>query len=397
MAARNCSRSIDGSPVICRISRLRVITRVDIRYTKEPPCGCRARSRQRLRWLAARPGHYGGNVRKIHRLVTARGRLGMQVPRQEVGTVRLEEQPVRWNSPHELQEVRTAPLIADPTGDADRQPELEITLELRGAAGETVRYSPGERRPVLAQDGDEIPVCLALVQEHRLAAAGGKLQLAMKTLALGSVRRVVAEVIEPALAYGDDLRGGGQLAELRQDGRRELRGVMGMYARGGEEPAGVLPRECDRGAGAPGRGARDDHLHDTGGFGARDHGAAIGIIAVVRQIDPDVDQRCCAAPLRRLSGEGGRRRPCDIVLSHGCGAFYWRGRVAAGRPARGGPSPRLAADRGCAGGFPGTPGGRRGHSATRCPLGGGRESHRERLLPAGCGRPGGSGPHAGRR
>ena len=51
----------------------------------------------------------------------------------------------------------------------------------------------------------------------------------------------------------------------------------------------------------------------------------------------------------------------------------------------------LLPHRGCAGGFPGTPGGHRGHSATRRPLGAGRESHRERLLPAGCGRPGGSG------
>ncbi len=87
---------------------------------------------------------------------------------------------------------------------------------------------------------DEILVGGALVQEYRLAAAGGELELAMKRLALGRVRRVVAIVVESTLADGHDLRGERQLAELREDGGVELRRVMRMHSRGCEEAAGML-------------------------------------------------------------------------------------------------------------------------------------------------------------
>ncbi len=76
-----------------------------------------------------------------------------------------------------------AALIADPTGDADGEPELEVAVELLRAAGKAVRHAaPG--CGVLAQDGDEILVRIALVQEYRLADARGELELAVKGVLL---------------------------------------------------------------------------------------------------------------------------------------------------------------------------------------------------------------------
>src|SRR5690348_9854875 len=203
-------------------------------YTEEPPRGLRARLCEGFNRLIAGAGHRGGDVRKIHRLVPARGRLGVQV------------------APHQLQQMRPPPLVTDPTGDADRQPELEITLELRGAAGETVRDAPTEGGPMLAQDGDEVRVGIALMQEYGLATTRCELQLTVKGLPLGALRGVVAIVVESTLTHGDDLRGDRQVAELRET-RGQLGRVMRMHARGREQPASMLSRERDRRPGA-GRG-----------------------------------------------------------------------------------------------------------------------------------------------
>ena len=65
--------------------------------------------------------------------------------------------------------MRTAALVADPAGDADRKPEAEVALEFRGIAGEAVRDAADQLPAVLAQDRDKVLVRIALVQEHRLA------------------------------------------------------------------------------------------------------------------------------------------------------------------------------------------------------------------------------------
>src|SRR6185312_3868003 len=184
IAARSCSRSIRGSLSCCRYNRLGTLLRIDSRNTEEPLRTFRARLCQGLERLAARRGHGGGDMGKIHRLVASRGRLRIEIPRQEIRAVRLEEEPASGDVPHQAGEVCAPPLIADPTGDSDRKAELEVTLELPCSVGEAMRDTTGERRPVLAKDGDEVLMCLALVQEHGLAAAGGELELAMESLSL---------------------------------------------------------------------------------------------------------------------------------------------------------------------------------------------------------------------
>ena len=81
--------------------------------------------------------------------------------------------------------------------------------------------------------------------------------------------------------------------------------MMGMTAGGGAQHLrqGVgerlgIPAAADRGAG-------DDHLLDAGGEGAPQYGLAVSIVAVVGEIDADVDQgrqaRCPAHDDRRPS------------------------------------------------------------------------------------------------
>ncbi len=82
---------------------------------------------------------------------------------------------------------------------------------------------------------------------------------------------------------------------------------MRVQPRGGKEGPGVRPGQLD---GAPRAGsarARDDQLRDTGRPGPFDHGGAVAVITVVREIDPDVDQR------RHPERSGEALRACAIV------------------------------------------------------------------------------------
>ena len=57
--------------------------------------------------------------------------------------------------------------------------------------------------PVLAQDGDEILMRIALMQEHGLAGGGGDLELPAEGATLQVARGEVAEIVEPAFAHRD--------------------------------------------------------------------------------------------------------------------------------------------------------------------------------------------------
>ena len=69
----------------------------------------------------------------------ARRGARLQITRQQVGRVGFEQQAARPECAAAARQVRAAPLIADPAGDADRQPEFQIGLEFRCARREAVR------------------------------------------------------------------------------------------------------------------------------------------------------------------------------------------------------------------------------------------------------------------
>ena len=240
--------------------------------------------------FAASPRNSRRNMGQIGRLIPARFRLAGQVTRQKIRPIGLEQQPIRWNLAHERQQVRAAPLVADPPGDADRQIQFQAGCELLARAGKAMGDPAHERRAVLFQNSYKIRVCIALVQKNRLTDARSELQLAMKRLLLHSARRKVAKVIESTLADRDHLHERCKLAQLRQQLLSELFGVVRMYARGREEPPGMGTGHFDSLAGARTARASDDHLHYASGHRARNDRLTIGIEAVVSEIDTDIYQ-----------------------------------------------------------------------------------------------------------
>ena len=143
---------------------------------------------------------------------------------------------------------------------------------------------------MFAQDGDEIVVRVALVQEHGLAGGGRDLELPAEGAALQIARREVPEIVEPAFADGDDVGFARQRLQRGQGVDGEVGGVMRMHAGGGEQHAGMRARELDRLARAFLARAGHDDLRDAGGRGALQDGVAVGVEAVVREIGADVDQ-----------------------------------------------------------------------------------------------------------
>jgi hypothetical protein len=212
--------------------------------------------------------------------------------------------------------VRATALIADPPGDANRKTQFEVACELLVRAGETVRDARRQPGAMLLQDAEEISVRSALMQENRLVNAGRKLELLVKGPPLRCVRGQVAIIIKPALANCDHLRQPGERTELAQQFAVELECVVRMNTGGREELARPAARKFDRGTGTRAARAGHDHLRDARRGGARDDCVAVGIEALMRQINPDIDERRCGP-------RGGVRGACAIVR-HARGSFYRR-------------------------------------------------------------------------
>src|SRR5579864_8529605 len=108
-------------------------------HAKQLPRACRARACERLEGLPAGARHHCRDVRKIRRLVAARGWPRAEIAWQQIGAVGLEQQPASGDGAHERHQVSPTAFVADPAGDTDGEPELEVGFELRGAAREAVR------------------------------------------------------------------------------------------------------------------------------------------------------------------------------------------------------------------------------------------------------------------
>jgi len=132
----------------------------------------------------------------------------------------------------------------------------------------------------------------------------------VERLLLGGAGREVTEIIEPALSDRDHFGKPCQLGERGETSGVELGGVVRMNSRGGEQPPRMLACQCHRTHAACQRGSGDDHLHDAGGVRPRDDGITVAVVAVVCEVDADVDQR---------RGRGGECRRCCAMVCHDCG------------------------------------------------------------------------------
>src|SRR5439155_26210199 len=109
-----------------------------------------------------------------------------------------------------------APVVADPAGDADVQPELDVSVQLVALAGEAVRH--GSLHLVRAQDLRKAGMRIARMQEEGRAELQAELELRDEPFLLVGIRRVVAVEVEAALTYGHDPRMLCQLAQLADGG-----------------------------------------------------------------------------------------------------------------------------------------------------------------------------------
>jgi hypothetical protein len=232
-------------------------------------------------------------------LVAARAGLGLKVARHQIRRVGLEHEIVRWDHTHERQKMRPAPRIADPAGYADEQLKLQVALKLGSGSREAMRYRAAQLCAMLAQDGDEVRMCIALMQKHGLSCCDGKFKLLLEGLPLRVMRCEIAIVVKATFADRHNLGSMRKLAQCARQIRRPVIGVMRVHACGCKEPPRVGSRELHRLARTVEARAGDDHLHYTGGRRPREHRIAIPCKTIVPKVDADVDER------RPLSNDDG--------------------------------------------------------------------------------------------
>ena len=83
-------------------------------------------------------------MRQIHRFVAPALRLRLQVARQEIRAVRLDQQPFRRDRAHDFAQMQPTALVADPTGDTDVQAEIEVSARLVDSRREAMRDAADE-------------------------------------------------------------------------------------------------------------------------------------------------------------------------------------------------------------------------------------------------------------
>jgi len=187
--------------------------------------------------------------------------------------------------------MMSAALIANPARDADIQIQIEIGASLIQTRREAMRDATGQLRAMFAHDPHEILVRIALMQEHGLADLRGQLQLRLERLDLRLVRREVAKVVEATLTDRDHFGPTRQFVECLQLRGIELHRMMRMDAGGTAHLRRMLLHQSDRGLRARKRTAGDQHASHAHVGRALDDCVAILIEAVVRQIQPDIQQR----------------------------------------------------------------------------------------------------------
>ena len=170
------------------------------------------------------------------------------------------------------------------------QVQRQVRVQVGAGASEAVDDGIPQRRAVLAEDGDEGVVGVALVKEDRKAQLGGQLELGAETANLVRLRGIVSIEIEAAFAERDDARPSRHRAQLRQPIAGRFHGVMGMNAgRGVQGGARGLRRQVGRRVAPREAGARDHQRIDAGRGGAVDHRREVVPERLRGQVCADVD------------------------------------------------------------------------------------------------------------
>ena len=131
---------------------------------------------------------------------------------------------------------------------------------------------------------------IALVEEHGFADPIASSSCARKHARWSASRGKVTEVVEPALACGDDQRLGEQPPEIVDLRVGELAGMVRVDASGCTEQGRGGGCEFDCAARAVERAARDQGMPHTSCHGRGDDLVPIRVEAVMREVEPDVDE-----------------------------------------------------------------------------------------------------------
>src|SRR4051812_16682874 len=182
--------------------------------------------------------------------------------------------------------MRAAALVADPAGDADVEPEIQIGMQLLGFAGEAMRHRCFHA--VRAQHLREARVRVARVQEERLAKREPQRELRHEALLLRRMRRIVAVEVEAAFADRHAARVQRELAQLGDRLLIAVARMMRVYACRAIQI--VTIRDLGGEPALEHRRARDDDGANGRGTCPRQHRVEIVMEARVREVGADIGQ-----------------------------------------------------------------------------------------------------------
>jgi hypothetical protein len=128
-----------------------------------------------------------------------------------------------------------------------------------------------------AEDGGDVVVGFAGMDDHRLAGLGRQGELGLEGGVLAFPGRMMVVVVEPHLPGGDHPGIPQPPAQPVSDLTAPARGVMGVNTRRGGKP-GLGPGQREGAIGCLGRFAHDDHALDPRPPGPLQHFGAIGVV-----------------------------------------------------------------------------------------------------------------------
>ncbi|HEY2618131.1 MAG TPA: hypothetical protein VGI78_12385, partial [Acetobacteraceae bacterium] len=147
------------------------------------------------------------------------------------------------------------------------------------------------------QQGDEIVVRIALMQEQRLLRIDCDLQLALEHRELHVARRIITVVVQPGFAHGTHFRMRRQFTKQGISDIVVIDCMVGMHARRGVKHAGVLLCERQRVRAAITRCAGNDQSRHAMRLRTLQHGIKVMVKRFMREIGADIEQ------LHGLEGE----------------------------------------------------------------------------------------------
>jgi len=151
---------------------------------------------QKRRLIAPRPRHGGKHMRQEGRLVTPIARSRPQIPRQQIRTIGFDQQALGGDIAHQLQQMRAAALIADPAGNPDVQPQIQVSVKRSAIAREAVHYGVAQQIAARPDHRQKTCVGVPFMQKQRQAGAPRMFQVPFKHPLLLAAGREIAKEIQ---------------------------------------------------------------------------------------------------------------------------------------------------------------------------------------------------------